>query len=118
MKKLHRLTRRGDFQRLLSGRRLYAGNALVAFAAPGRGERTRVGVAASRLIRGSVAKNRARRRVREAARLILLAPDSNTPVRGIPFDVVWIARPGALTLSFERLGAELGELASRLKPEA
>jgi ribonuclease P protein component len=117
VKKLHRLKARGDFQRLLSGRRVFAGKSMVAFAAPGRTDRTRVGVTASRLIRGSVAKNRARRRLREAARQALLGEDSKGAGTGIPFDVVLIARPGALTLPFPLLGAEVGELASRLDRE-
>jgi ribonuclease P protein component len=114
VKKRFRLTRRGDFQRLLSGRRLYAGKSLVGFAAPGRSAGTRVGVSASRQIRGSVARNRARRRIREAVRLSLLGDGSPARSSGITFDVVLIARPPALTVAFSSIQADLGEFSVRL----
>src|SRR4029077_7384105 len=86
VKKRYRLTGRREFQRLLPGRRLYAGASLVGFASPGRTPVTRVGVGASRQIRGAVARNRARRRLREAARRRLLgAGGSIEPGPGIRF---------------------------------
>ena len=117
MKKRSRLTARSDFQRLLTGRRLYAGATLVGFASPGRTSRSRVGVSTSRQIRGAVARNRARRRVREAVRIQLLRDGSNGsigPGPGITFDVVLIARPQALTAAFEKIEAEVGEFGARL----
>lgn len=114
MKKRSRLTRRGDFQRLLTGRRLYSGKTLVGFAAAGRTGSTRVGVTASRQIRGAVARNRARRRLREAARRALLGDGSTGLSSGISFDVVLIARPPALTLAFPAIEADLRGLVSRL----
>ena len=114
MKRRFRLSGRGDFQRLLSGRRLYSGATLVGFASPGRAPVTRVGVSASRQIRGAVDRNRARRRLREAARRTLLGDGSRAARSGISFDVVLIARPPALTLPFSRLEADLGELGARL----
>jgi len=94
MKRRFRLSGRSDFQRLLSGRRLYAGATLVGFATPGR--------------------NRARRRLREAARRTLLGDGSRAARSGISFDVVLIARPPALTAPFSDLETDLGELAARL----
>lgn len=114
MKKRFRLTARSDFQRLLSGRRLFAGANLVGFATPGRSARTRVGVSTSRQIRGAVARNRARRRLREAVRLHLLPDGSKAPASGITFDVVLIARPSALTAAFSEIEAEVGEFGARL----
>ena len=114
MKRRFRLSGRSDFQRLLSGRRLYAGATLVGFATPGRAPVTRVGVSASRQIRGAVARNRARRRLREAARRTLLIEGSTAARAGISFDVVLIARPPALTAPFLDLETDLGELAARL----
>jgi ribonuclease P protein component len=117
VKKRSRLTARSDFQRLLSGRRLYAGATLVGFATPGRTSRTRVGVSTSRQIRGAVARNRARRRVREAVRIRLLEDGSNDSMgraAGITFDVVLIARPPALTADFSKLESEIGEFGARL----
>ena len=114
MKKRSRLTARSDFQRLLSGRRLYAAGTLVGFATAGRTSRTRVGVSASRQIRGAVARNRARRRIREAARLRLLPDGSIARPAGITFDVVLIARPPALTAAFSQIVSEVGEFGLRL----
>ena len=114
MKKRHRLTRRADCQRLLGGRRLYSGVSLVGFAAPGRTALGRVGVTASRQIRGAVARNRARRRLREAARLTLLRDGSIAPGPGISFAVVLIARPPALTVAFSEIEDVLVHFGARL----
>jgi ribonuclease P protein component len=86
----------------------------VAFAAAGRTPVNRVGVTASRQIRGAVARNRARRRLREAARLTLLQDGSIPPGPGISFDVVLIARPPALTVAFSQIEDELGRFGARL----
>ena len=114
MKKRFRLAGRADFQRLLVERRLYSGASLVGFAASGRAPETRVGVTASRQIRGAVARNRARRRLREAVRLTLLRDDSFVRAPGISFDVVLIARPPALKVRFAKIEADLDEFVSRL----
>jgi len=114
LKKRSRLTRRGDFQRLLAGRRLYSGASVVGFATAGRTAASRVGVSASRQIRGSVARNRAKRRLREAARQTLLQDGSILKEAGISFDIVLIARPPALTVAFSSLESELGKFRARL----
>lgn len=117
MKKRDRLRRHGDFQRVLAGGRLYSGRTLVGFAVPSPGTIARVGVTVSRNIRGSVRRNRAKRRLREMARLELLADDSSLRERGISYDVVLIARPPALEAGFAELvedgRAFLGRLARR-----
>ena len=107
MKKRFRLRRQGDFQRVLRSRRLFAGRTLVAFARPGEGEGLRVGVAVTRQIRGAVARNRARRRLREAVRERLLG-DWGEDGRGIGYDVVLIARLAALTEPQASLEREVG----------
>ena len=114
MKKRYRLTARSDFQRLLSARRLYSGQNLVGFAAVGRTAISRVGVTTSRQIRGAVARNRARRRLREAVRLTLLRDGSIASGPGITFDVVLIARPPALTAPFSEIENEIGRFGARL----
>lgn len=68
----------------------------------------------SKAIKTSVERNRARRRLREAARLELLSPDSPLTRGGIRYDVVLIARPPALELSFAELRAEASLAALRL----
>lgn len=87
---------------------------MVGFAVPAEGSGTRVGVTVSRAIKGSVERNRVRRRLREVARTNLLGPDSPLSGVGIRYDVVLIARPAALTLRFADLKEEAGQAALRL----
>jgi len=72
----------------------------VVVQARDRGDRLaliRTGFTATRRIGGSVERNRAKRRLREAARLL-------TPLHGRPgCDYVFIARPGALSRPWARL---------------
>ena len=116
MKRRLRLRGRRDFQALVTGRRLFAGTSFIGFARPGSTAGTRVGIAVSRQVKGSVARNRARRRLREAARLGFLATVAGwAELRpGITFDVVLIARPAGVRLGFEALCREAVEFADRL----
>jgi len=109
-----RLRRQADFQTAISGKRFYSGRSLVAFAVPTERDVNRVGVTVSRTVKGSVDRNRARRRLREMARLKLLSGDSPLGGVGIRYDVVLIARPAALTLDFAELAAEGEQAALRL----
>jgi len=109
-----RLRRRADFQAALGTGRIYAGRTLIAFARPRPSPPTRVGVTVSRSVRGAVLRNRARRRVREAARLRLLGDDSRLARPGIPYDVVLIARPAALAAEFASLLQDAERVAGRL----
>ena len=68
----------------------------------------------SRVVKGSVDRNRARRRLREVARKELIGADSPLQRVGIRYDVVLIARPAALEVSFADLGAEASLAALRL----
>jgi len=114
VKKRSRLRRRSDFQSAVGGRRFHSGRALVGFAVPSGAALTRVGVTVSRAVKGSVDRNRARRRLREVARADLLGPDSPLRQVGIRYDVVLIARPAALEVSFADLKAEAALAAFRL----
>ena len=114
MKKRLRLRRRADFHAAVSGRRFHSGRALVGFAVASQAIETRVGVTVSRAVKGSVARNRARRRLREVARAGLLGPDSPLSQVGIRYDVVLIARPAALEVSLADLRAEAALAALRL----
>ena len=95
MKRRFRLQRRQDFDRVMRTQRVFAGRAIVAFARPNGDGRWRVGVTASRKLRGAVRRNRVRRRLREAATAALL-PADGTGARGRAFDVVLVGRPAAL----------------------
>ncbi|HEV2036521.1 MAG TPA: ribonuclease P protein component [Candidatus Dormibacteraeota bacterium] len=114
MKRRYRLRRQGEFQAAIKGKRVFSGRSLVAFAVPSSGAENRVGVTVSRALKGSVQRNRARRRLRELARVKLLGPDSPLRSVGIRYDVVLIARPAALDVSFADLSAETEEAALRL----
>jgi len=87
MKRRYRLRRHAEFQRVMAAKRIYSGKALVAFAVPNASDKNHVGVTVSRALKSSVERNRARRRVREVARDILLAPDS--PLAAWEYDMTW-----------------------------
>jgi len=92
---------------------------MVGFAVASQAAGSRIGVAVSRKIRSAVERNRARRRLREVARLHMLGPGSPLSQVGIRYDVVLIARPAALEVSFADLKAEASLAAlrlSRIKP--
>jgi ribonuclease P protein component len=114
MKSKARLRSRSGFQAAISGQRFHSGRALVAFAIPSARGGNRIGVAVSRGIKTSVERNRARRRLREVARTELLGPDSPAARGGIRYDVVLIARPATLEVSFADLRAEALLAALRL----
>ena len=81
---------------------------------PSTGAENRIGVTVSRAIKSSVERNRARRRLREVARSRMLGADSPLSQVGIRYDVVLIARPAALEVSFADLTAEAWLAALRL----
>lgn len=97
---------------------MYSGATLIAFARRRAEPSLRIGVTVSRQVRGAARRNRARRRVREAARLRLLADDSGRERPGIPYDVVLIARPAALAGAFAALLQDAERVARRLAREA
>ena len=113
MKRRYRLRRQAEFQSAFAGKRVYSGRALVAFAVPSSADTNRVGVTVSRAVKSSVERNRARRRVRELGREKLLGPDSPLTGVGIRYDVVLIARPAALVMSFADLSEEASQAALR-----
>ena len=114
MKRRYRLRRKPDFAAALKGRKVYSGPGLVVVAMPTRHDEGRIGVTVSRQLKSAVARNRARRRLRELARLTLLKTDSSARQGGIRYDVVLIARPAALTLRFADLKEETEQAALRL----
>src|SRR5207244_5126475 len=99
----------------MGGKRVYSGRALVAFAIPIDTADSRIGVTVSRHVKGAVDRNRARRRLREAARERLLGADSPLRRVGIRYDVVLIGRPGPRDLAFADLAAEARQAAARAR---
>jgi ribonuclease P protein component len=106
---LDRLRRRADFLRVAAARRQGTAGFLLQGRDRGDGGTPRVGFTCSKKVGGAVERNRARRRLREAARLAL------APVARPGWDYVLVARPGATaTLDFARLLADLAAAARRL----
>lgn len=103
-----RLTKKADVQRVRSQGRSWTHPLLVLVACPNDVGHTRVGMIASRRLGGAVARNRARRLLREAARL-------GYPHIPPGWDLLLIARPalaGArqpqVQLAFESLLRQAG----------
>ena len=102
---LGRLTRRPDFLRVAEGRLKFAAKGVVLQArrAPAEtgAEGVRLGFTATRKIGSAVERNRARRRLREAARLVM--PEAGSP----GWDYVLVARADTLTRPFVQLTEDL-----------
>jgi ribonuclease P protein component len=114
VKRRYRLRRKSEFRAALKGRKIYSGRGMVVLAVPRTDGKTRIGVTVSRQLKRAVDRNRARRRLRELARLNLLQGDSAAGLGGIRYDVVLIARPAALTLRFADLEEETEQARLRL----
>jgi ribonuclease P protein component len=86
MQRQHRLKKSAEFQRVRALKRSWAHPLLVLYAAANNQGGTRVGISVSKRIGRAVARNRAKRLIREAVRSFL---------PGLPADqdLVFVARP-------------------------
>jgi len=86
LKRRYRLTDKGRFRQVRQTGRSYAHPLVVLCLVPNAASHSRCGFTASRRIGNAVNRNRARRRLSEALRLLweLVEPG---------YDMVWIARP-------------------------
>jgi ribonuclease P protein component len=115
--KIERLRKRPDFLACAQAPACARGAVLVQARSRDDQPLVRAGFTASKRICGAVERNRAKRRLREAARLLL-------PALGSPgFDYVFIARGGAVTRPWDRLlddmkSALLRLAADRDRPES
>ncbi len=104
--RLSRLTRRSEFLRAAGRGRKAARPALVLQALPQPEGPVRLGFTATKKIGNAVVRNRAKRRLRAAARLTLAdAPLVNSPQQG--WDLVLIARDGTGTRPWDKLLSDL-----------
>ena len=86
---------------------------------PNRVSQERWGFAVGkRLAPKAVERNRARRRLREAARSVMGSAEERGEGSGAHFDYVVTAKGGMLTASFERLSTELARLMERARGHA
>ena len=95
--KITRIQKRADFLACAKASHCARGAVLVQARARDDSPIVRAGFTATKRIGGAVERNRAKRRMREAARLIL--PDLAHP----GFDYVFIARGGVTTRPWPRL---------------
>lgn len=105
---MQRLKRRAEFLRARNGVRASRGCVMIeAFRRPDQAG-ARIGFTATRRIGAAVVRNRAKRRLREAARAIL------EPIARADVDYVLIARPGLAEAAWERLLDDLSAALLRL----
>jgi ribonuclease P protein component len=103
-----RLKRRPEFLRVAAaGRKLPGPSLLLQVLARGDAAPVRVGFTVTRKVGNAVVRNRARRRLREAARLVL----AERPAAG--FDLVLVGRQATGGVAFERLKGELARALDR-----
>ncbi len=113
---VERLTRRADFLLVAGTRRKYVTPAFVLQARtrdaiPPERPIVRIGFTATKKIGSAVLRNRARRRLREAARATL--PEAATP----GCDYVLVARAGTLTHDYAAMVADLRAALRALAPK-
>jgi len=106
-----RLKRRAEFLRVADARRKWAAPGLVlqVATAEGQDDAIRVGFTATKRLGGAVVRNRAKRRLRAAARQVL-------PTHAAPgHDLVLIGRNETLSRNFADLALDLRAALAKLK---
>jgi len=106
MERQVRLRRTSDVQRVYEEGQSWAHTLLVLVARPNDLDFSRVGVTASRHVGNAVARNRAKRLLREAARRLY-------PQFGAGWDVMLIARAGVLKVKEPQVEKALASLLKR-----
>lgn len=106
MKRNFRLTRSIDFKRVRNAGKSYAHPLLVLVACPTTENTLKVGITAGRSVGGAIERNRAKRLLREAMRLLL-------PIMRPGWDLILIARQPLPTATYEQVQATLSQLIRR-----
>jgi ribonuclease P protein component len=101
-----RLRRPEDFQRVRSEGRSWAHPLFILSRLPNEEARTRVGISASRKVGNAVARNRARRLLREAMRRLYHRV-------AVGWDIVLVARSALLEMQEPQIEAALGMMLQR-----
>src|ERR1700749_2373723 len=109
--KIERLKKRPDFLACAQAAHCARGAVLIQSRARDDAPLVRAGFTATKRIGGAVERNRAKRRLREAARLLL--PELASP----GFDYVFIARGGVTTRPWPRLLDDVKSALIRLAAE-
>lgn len=107
MKRAYRLRRPDQFRRARREGRLFTTALLSLHVVANRRRRTRCGFVVGKHIGGAVERNRAKRRVREAVRLVL-------PMIAPGYDLVFVVRsPAILDATFSSIQLALEQLLRR-----
>lgn len=106
IKRRYRLSDPDRFRQVREAGRSYAHSFLILCAQRNALEQSRSGFTASRRVGNAVVRNRARRRMQEAVRLMWDVVEPG-------WDLVWIARPAVLKAEFADLQAACVRLLSR-----
>ena len=108
MKRRHRLADKERFRQVRQSGTSYTHPLLVLCVLPNQLTFSRSGFTVSRRIGKAVTRNRVRRRMREAVRLMwdVIEPG---------WDMVWIARPAVIGADFAELQAACARLAGRAR---
>lgn len=106
MDRRFRLTRSSDFKRVRRAGKSHAHPLVVLVASRNGLPRTRIAVVAGRSLGSAVSRNRAKRRLREAARHLL-------PRMSAGWDVILIARPEVEAADWPAVQSAVEELLSR-----
>ncbi len=106
MKRDERLRLRNDFAAVYRNGRTQSNQLLVLRVLPNARETTRFGFVVGKIVGGAVVRNRVKRRLREAARLLPVQPG---------FDLVIGARKPSADATFDALRRSLTSLAERSK---
>jgi len=94
MDRRHRLASSSDFARVRRSGKSYAHPLVVLVASPSELPCVRIGFSAGKAVGGAVERNRAKRRLREALRIVL-------PTLRPGWDLVLIARPALVSADWK-----------------
>ncbi len=108
MQRRHRLKKSAEFQRVRALRQSWAHPLLVLYVAPNGLEITRVGISTSKRVGKAVTRNRVKRLIREATRILL-------PGIARGRDLVFIARPAAAEADFHQISQAVEILLRRAR---